>query len=169
MVYAMTRCAVHKLRRALLAIVILTMPAQSISAHGGYAIDFPHAFGGGYELAYSGARNENDAIHSLFVSYRGGFVSWLTALWGADLGYRFAEQTLRGRVGVEALVLFLGLQTGIIADKTSDDSRFGGYVGFGGLLASKNPAEAISLYAGGNFVRGLGPEFYAKLTYFIVP
>lgn len=151
------------------AILLFCFSLRAATAHGGYAIDFPHAFGGGYELAYSSARSENAAIHSLFVSYRSGFFSWITALWGADLGYRFAEQTLRARVGIEALVLFLGLQTGVIADKTSDDSRFGGYVGFGGALASKNPAEAISLYAGGNFVRGLGPEFYVKLTYFIVP
>lgn len=159
----------HKLRRALLAILILILPAQRVSAHGGYAISFPHAFGGGYELAYSGARNENAAIHSLFVSYRSGFVSWISALWGADLGYRFAEQTLRGRLGVEALVLFVGLQTGLIADRANDGSRFGGYVGFGGALAGKNPAEAITLSAGGNFVSGLGPELYLRLTYFIVP
>lgn len=155
--------------RCTLVFLFVSLGAGRISAHGGYAIDFPHAFGGGYEFAYSSARSENAALHSVFVSYRSGFVSWLTALWGADLGYRFAEQTVRARVGVEALVLFVGLQTGIIADKPSDGSRFGGYVGFGGALAGKNPAEAITLYAGGNFVSGLGPEMYFKLTYFIVP
>lgn len=158
-----------KFFRRVLASLLIGFAVADVSAHGGYAIDFPHAFGGGYELAYSSARSENAAVHSLFVSYRSGFFSWITALWGADLGYRFAEQTLRGRIGVEALVLFLGLQTGLIADRTSDATRFGGYLGFGGALASKNPAEAISLYAGGNFVSGTGPEFYVKLTYFIVP
>jgi hypothetical protein len=155
--------------RRLLVLLVIGFAAGKISAHGGYAISFPHAFGGGYELAYSSARSENAALHSVFASYRSGFISGISALWGADLGYRFAEQTWRGRVGVEALVLFVGLQTGIIADKTSDGSRFGGYVGIGGALAGKNPAEAITLYAGGNFVSGLGPEMYLRLTYFIVP
>lgn len=159
----------RKFFRRLLSLLLFCYFAQAASAHGGYAIDFPHAFGGGYEFAYSSARSENAALHSVFVSYRSGFVSWLSALWGADLGYRFAEQTVRARVGVEALLLFVGLQTGIIADKTGDGSRFGGYAGIGGALAGKNPAEAITLYAGGNFVTGLGPEMYAKLTYFIVP
>lgn len=154
--------------RGFLFLLVMGSSVGKISAHGGYAIDFPHAFGGGYELAYSSARNENAALHSVFASYRSGFFSGISALWGADLGYRFAEQTWRGRVGVEALVLFVGLQTGIIADKTSDGSRFGGYLGVGGALAGKNPAEAITLYAGGNFVSGLGPEMYLKLTYFIV-
>ena len=155
--------------RRLLALLFIGFSVGAVSAHGGYAIGFPHAFGGGYELAYNGARNENNAIHSVFASYRSGFISGISALWGADLGYRFAEQTLRGRLGAEVLVLFIGLQTGLIADKTTDDSRFGGYVGIGGALAGKNPAEAITLYAGGNFVSGLGPEMYVKLTYFIVP
>ena len=159
----------RKFLRSLLLLLVTTIGVEKISAHGGYAIDFPHAFGGGYELAYSSARSENAALHSVFASYRSGFISWLSLLWGADLGYRFAEQTWRGRVGVEALVLFLGLQTGLIADRTSDATRFGGYVGFGGALAGKKPTEAITLYAGGNFVSGLEPEMYLRLTYFIVP
>jgi hypothetical protein len=155
--------------RSWILMVFVALVTSPVAAHGAYGVDFPHAIGGGYELAYSAARSENAAIHSAFLSYRSGFFSSISAFWGADIGYRFAENTVRARVGVEGLLVFLGPQLGVIIDRTANEARLGGYIGFGGGLPDRHPNQAVTAFIGGNFVSGVAPEFYFKLTYFIVP
>ncbi|HOF33045.1 MAG TPA: hypothetical protein PK624_05230 [Spirochaetota bacterium] len=131
-----------------------SMPVKAI----GTSIDYIHSFDGD---------KRNDG--AVFLSGKAGYFGFFSFLASADAGYKIREKSYSGKLGLQTMILFAGIEAGFSSKyKTDDDSKKyfpGAYTGLC-FTYPANSSSLISAAAGFNFYsRKSENEFYFKLGY----
>jgi hypothetical protein len=121
--------------------------------------------------------SKDAADAGLYASYRYGFSHILSVFFSADGGYRFTRRSVNARAGVQAMILFVGLETGLLSayrtirpetpwyERKSTPGPWapGAYVGLAGVIPHGRVPFFLS--AGGNFYfMNRDHEFYFMVT-----
>ena len=133
-----------------------SMPVKAIGA----SIDYIHSFEGD---------KRNDG--AVFLSGKAGYFGFFSFLASADAGYKIREKSYSGKLGLQTMILFAGIEAGFASKyKTDDDSKKyfpGAYTGLC-FTYPENQDSLISAAAGFNFYSHKSEnEFYFKLGYLI--
>jgi len=106
------------------------------------------------------------ADNGAYLAYKNGFFSSLSFFWSGEAGYRFVDKSCHARAGIDAMFLFVGIQTGIILAYQPDHARDytqGAYAGIGGAIPIGRKA-AWFLFTGGQFFLDRAWEFYVSTS-----
>jgi hypothetical protein len=156
-------CVVRTLLLIATAVVMILffvgdLSANSFSSSPYNAIGFSGDF-----IADSGGTPAADV--GLNLSYRCGFISLVSAFLSADAGYQVREKSFNGKTGVQAMIIFFGIEGGYTHKYVFDEKNNypGGYCGL--ICAIPLHSDTlISLSLGGNFYKKSESEFYLRLT-----
>ncbi len=153
--------------------VTMALTPEDALANGMNRILKVNALGGSFDVA--AGRDFTDL--GLYASYRLGFSHIFSVFFSADGGYRFISKSVNARAGVQAMVFFVGLETGLISayrtrrpkhpwyDRETIPGPWapGAYLGLAGVIPSRS--FALFLSAGGNFYFvNRDHEFYFMAT-----
>lgn len=139
--------------------VMMALTPEDALANGMNRIMKVNALGGSFDVA--AGRDFTDL--GLYASYRLGFSHIFSVFFSADGGYRFISTSVNARAGVQAMIFFVGLETGLISayrTRTPSNAWYdrktipgpwapGAYLGLAGVIPSRS--FALFLSAGGNF------------------
>ncbi|MCP4130818.1 MAG: hypothetical protein GY754_07535 [bacterium] len=113
------------------------------------------------------AKTESTHDGGVYLSYRFGLHHMLSAFINMDVGYRFNEGSVNGKIGLLPMFFVIGLEFGFAyayrVNDSDDPFSPGGYFGLSVLLPYKQFPVFVSI--GGNFYgKGHENEFYAGAT-----
>jgi hypothetical protein len=159
-------------RLIIFSLVILCLQPSRLFANGFNLNAKFHGIGASVDYAYSKELHDG----GVYASYRGGWVSFGSYFLQADVGYRFMNKSIQARVGAEVLIMFVGLEAGIIASFRVEErekyfyrhekkivSAPGIYLGLAGAVPT--PDAGVFLSTGGNFFFiSHELEFYIMVT-----
>jgi hypothetical protein len=113
----------------------------------------------------SDSNNTPKADGGLNLSYRYGFISLVSAFFAVDAGWQFREKSFNGKSGVQAMILFFGIEGGYTHKYAVHEksSYSGGYCGLICAIPASS-SNLVSISLGGNFYKKSESELYVRLT-----
>lgn len=131
-----------------------SIPVKAI----GTSIDYIHSFDGD---------KRNDG--AVFLSGKAGYFGFFSFLASADAGYKIREKSYCGKLGLQTMILFAGIEAGFASKYKTEDNGKKYFPGFYTGLCLTYPVHSDSLICAGAgfnlYSRKSENEFYFKLGY----
>ena len=150
------------------SLFFLAVTPHDLSAHGGRSL---LVHGLGITLDYDHGLGKQSATDWGFgINYRNGFFYMVSGFITADVSWRQEDKSLNAKLGIQGMIVFLGLETGLICkyevEKPEQKTTPGIFFGFAGFLPVDDFSFPFFSIGTNIYLIRRETEFYASLTLF---